>query len=175
MLDRSNILSSRYGILGTLTSKPGRQTFFVRDRETRQFVVIKIIEFGRGLAWEHLKLFEREAKTLQNLSHRSIPKYLSYFDISLPNFQGFALVQTYINAPSLKAQVELGRTFTEVEIKQIAEKILEILIYLHDRNPPIIHRDLKPSNILLANRSAHSVGEVYLVAEMLNAKQNFTF
>jgi serine/threonine protein kinase len=35
---------------------------------------------------------------------------------------------------------------------------------LHDRNPPVIHRDIKPSNILLTNnRSAHQVGDLYLV------------
>src|SRR4028119_1692723 len=40
---------------------------------------------------------------------------------------------------------------------------LDILAYLHPRQPPVIHRDIKPSNILLKNRSGNSVGEVYLV------------
>ena len=30
-------------------------------------------------------------------------------------------------------------------------------------HPPVIHRDIKPSNILLGERSAHHVGQVYLV------------
>jgi serine/threonine protein kinase len=41
------------------------------------------------------KLFEREAQTLKSLSHPSIPSYLDYFEINSPNYQGFALIQTY--------------------------------------------------------------------------------
>ncbi|MBW4619281.1 MAG: serine/threonine protein kinase [Cyanosarcina radialis HA8281-LM2] len=171
MLNQPKILSDRYRILRTIAKKPGRQTLFALDREIREFVIIKVVEFGRGLGWEHFKLFEREAKTLQGLSHPAIPKYLNYFEIGLPSFQGFALVQTYINARSLKNHIEGGRTFTEAEIKQIARQLLEILTYLHDRHPPIIHRDLKPSNILLENRSGHSAGEVYLVD--FGSVQNF--
>ena len=59
--------------------------------------------------------------------------------------------------------VESGRTFSESDIKEIAKKLLDILDYLHHRQPPVIHRDLKPSNILLADRSGNSPGEVYLI------------
>ncbi len=41
--------------------------------------------------------------------------------------------------------------------------MLEVLEYLHTRQPPVIHRDIKPSNILLRNRSGNSPGSVYLV------------
>ncbi|MEG4065732.1 protein kinase, partial [Microcoleus sp. Pol11C2] len=47
--------------------------------------------------------------------------------------------------------------------RQLAAALLDILAYLHQRQPPVIHRDIKPSNILLKNRSGNSVGEVYLV------------
>ena len=45
----------------------------------------------------------------------------------------------------------------------MATAILEILGYLHDRQPPVIHRDIKPSNVLLTNRSGNSAGQAYLV------------
>ena len=50
-----------------------------------------------------------------------------------------------------------------MDLKSIAKDLLNILQYLHTRNPIVIHRDLKPSNILLGDRSAHSPGEVCLV------------
>jgi serine/threonine protein kinase len=73
-------------------------------------------------------------------------------------------VQSYIDATSLQEWIKRGRTFSEDEVKQIAKALLNVLSYLHDHNPPVIHRDIKPSNILLkGDRSAHQVGDLYLV------------
>ncbi|MBF2021133.1 MAG: serine/threonine protein kinase [Hydrococcus sp. C42_A2020_068] len=157
------IISDRYEIQKQLGKKAGRQTFLARDLQTQELVVIKLLTFGEDFEWKHLELFEREAQTLRNLSHPAIPRYLNHFDVNLPNFKGFALVQTYIDAKSLEEQLNSGRTFNQEEVKELAKSLLEILIYLHGQNPPVIHRDIKPSNILLTNRSGHSVGQVYLV------------
>ena len=157
------ILRDRYQIQRQLGKRPAQETLLARDRETNELVVVKLLIFSPDLRWEIFKLFEREAKTLKELSHPAIPRYLDYFDIETTSGKGFALVQSYIDAPSLVEQVQQGRTFSETELKQIAKAILEVLIYLHNRNPPIIHRDIKPGNILLANRSVDRVGQVYLV------------
>lgn len=157
------VLGERYQIQQQLSKKPGRETFLACDLVTQELVVVKILKFGGDFEWDHLKLFEREAQILQTLSLPAIPKYLNGFDLDLPNCKGFVLVQTYIKAVSLEAHLKAGRTFSEAEVKQIAENLLEILIYLHEQKPPIIHRDIKPSNILLNNRSGNYVGQVYLV------------
>ncbi|MBW4681067.1 MAG: serine/threonine protein kinase [Microcoleus vaginatus WJT46-NPBG5] len=159
----SQVLGERYQIQQQLSKKPGRETFLACDLVTQELVVIKILKFGGDLEWDHLKLFEREAQILQTLSLPAIPKYLNGFDLDLPNCKGFVLVQTYIKAMSLETHLKAGRTFSEAEVKQLAEKLLKILIYLHEQKPPIIHRDIKPSNILLNNRSGNNVGNVYLV------------
>jgi serine/threonine protein kinase len=104
-----------------------------------------------------LKLFEREVEILKSLSHPAIPRYLGFFEQQLPNDRALALVQTYVEGKSLEYCIQQGRIFTEAETKQIAKAVLNILIYLHGRQPPIVHRDLKPSNILLANRQAYLV------------------
>jgi serine/threonine protein kinase len=89
--------------------------------------------------------------------------YLDSFEFDLPTFKGFALVQTYIDAPSIEEVVQSGRKFTEDELQQLATALLDILDYLHSLHPSVIHRDIKPSNILLSNRSGNSIGDVYLV------------
>ncbi|AFZ35873.1 serine/threonine protein kinase [Stanieria cyanosphaera PCC 7437] len=157
------LLKNRYLIQQQLGKRGGRETFLAQDQITQQLVVIKFLKFGLDFEWEHLKLFEREAQTLQNISHPAIAQYLDYFEIDLPNCQGFALVQSYIQAQSLTEQIQQGRNFSESEVKQIAAKILEILIYLHNRKPPIIHRDIKPSNILLTKSFENNIGEIYLI------------
>jgi serine/threonine protein kinase len=159
----SKILKERYVIQKQLSKNAGRRTLLARDLHTQQLVAIKLLIFGEDFHWDSLKLFEREAQTLQLLSHPAIPRYLDYFDVDTPTGKGFALVQSYIPAKSLEEWLKGGRTFSEAEIKQLAKALLEILRYLHGQQPQVIHRDIKPSNILLANRSGNSVGDVYLV------------
>ncbi len=145
----------------------GRKTFLALDKLatdiTHNSVVVKLLSLGNNFSWQHLKLFTREAETLKKLNHPAIPRYLDYLEIDESDFKGFALVQTYIEAENLEQCLKTGRTFSEAEVKQIAQALLDTLIYLQSQNPAIIHRDIKPSNILLANRSAHHVGDVYLV------------
>ncbi len=157
------VLGDRYEVRQQLSRKAGRQTLLAFDRETGEQVVVKILKFDAEFEWEALKLFERETQILQTLQHPNIPNYLNSFELDEENSKGLALVQTYIEAPSLESHLKSGRKFSEIEIKQIAESLLETLTYLHGHNPSIIHRDIKPSNVLLTNRSGNFVGQVYLV------------
>jgi serine/threonine protein kinase len=157
------LFGDRYQIERQLGKRAGRYTLLARDLQTQGQVVIKRLSFGEDFAWEDLKLFEREAATLKDLSHAAIPRYLDYFDLDLPSGKGFALVQTYIPAQSLEAHIKVGRTFSEAEIVELAVTLLEILRYLHERAPAVIHRDIKPSNVLLGDRTGNSVGSVYLI------------
>jgi serine/threonine protein kinase len=157
------ILADRYQICEQLSKKSGRSTFLSHNLESHDLVIIKILRFDPDFQWDDLKLFEREALTLQNLDHPAIPKYLDYFDLDEPDFRGFALVQTYIEAPSLETIIKSGRKFSEPEVIELADRILSILTYLHQQIPSVIHQDIKPSNILLTNRSGHNIGDVYLV------------
>ena len=157
------ILADRYQCDRRLGKQAGRQTLLARDLKTQLQVVVKLLSFSSDFYWEDLKVFQREVETLKSLSHPAIPQYLDSFEIDTPSRKGFALVQTYIEAKSLQEYLSDGRTFSESEVKQLAAALLEILGYLHQRQPPVIHRDIKPSNILLKNRSGNSVGEVYLV------------
>ncbi len=160
---QGQILGDRYQIQSQLGKQTGRHTFLAQDLKTGTAVVVKLLIFSPDFKWTDLNLFEREAETLKHLDCRSIPEYIDYFEVRTDTYQGFALVQSYIEAKSLKEQIENGRKFSESELQELAKSILGILIYLHGLNPPVIHRDLKPSNILLKDRSGHSIGNVYLI------------
>lgn len=162
MMNRE-ILANRYEVQQQLGKKAGRRTFLATDLVTGKSVIVKLLAFSNDFEWDDLKLFEREAQTLKSLSHPHIPAYLDYFEVNSSRYKGFALVQTYIPAQTLEQYLQAGRKFTEIEVKEIAKAVLEILIYLHELNPPVVHRDIKPSNILLGERSGNSVGLVYLI------------
>ena len=157
------ILSDRYEVKQRLSRQPGRQAYLAFDRRTQDFVIVKLLIFGYEFNWDCLKLFEREAEVLKSLAHPAIPKYLDCFDVETKLGKGFALVQTYIEARSLKDWIQSGRTFSEEDIKAIAKELLGILDYLHNRQPPVVHRDIKPSNILLGELRGNSLGQVYLI------------
>ncbi len=152
------VWQQRYQLERQLSQRSGRHTYLAQDLLTSERVVIKLLLFGPDFDWADLKLFEREAQILQTLSHPAIPQYRDHFEISLKGGRGLALVQTYIEAPSLQECIEQGRRFAEPEVRGLAKALLGILIYLHQLHPPVIHRDLKPSNILLGSDQ-----QVYLV------------
>ncbi|MGB7380595.1 MAG: protein kinase, partial [Rivularia sp. (in: cyanobacteria)] len=131
------ILNNRYEVLSQLGKKAGRRTIMARDLHSLELVIVKLLSFKDDFEWDDLKLFEREAQTLKKLSHPSIPGYIDYFEVETP-LSGFALVQTYIPTQTLEQYIKSGRVFTESEVKQIATKLLDILVYLHSMNPPVI-------------------------------------
>ena len=156
-------LGHGYDVKQRLSKKPGRQTYLAFDHQTQASVIIKLLIFGYDFDWDCCKHFEREANILKTLSHAKIPRYHDSFELDWPNLKGFALVQDYIDAKSLASHLQAHRPFSETEIKQIAENVLEVLVYLHQQHPSVIHRDIKPSNILLTDQSGHHASQVYLV------------
>ncbi len=159
MLEAEQVINERYQLQKKLGRNAGRQTWLAKDlnTDTQQQVIVKLLAFGGDVQWEDLKLFEREAQTLQQLDHCRIPKYQDYFSID-DRTLWFGLVQECIPGNSLKQLLDKGTRFSETEVKKIAQEILQILIYLHDFNPPILHRDIKPSNLILGDDN-----NIYLV------------
>jgi serine/threonine protein kinase len=157
------VLHNRYRIQSLLGRQTGRRTFLASDLQTGLSVVIKLLLFGPDFTWDDLKLFEREAEVLKSLAHPAIPQYLDCFEAEVNQWQGFALVQTYLEAKSLQNWIQSGRTFSEEELKAIAKQLLLVMDYLHNRQPAVVHRDIKPSNILLSDRSGNSTEQMYLI------------
>jgi serine/threonine protein kinase len=158
----SEQILQRYEVQKQLGKKAGRKTVLAQDIQTGQMVIIKLLSFSSDFVWEDLKLFEREAETLKSLAHPAIPSYIDYFEVEEGN-RSCALVQTYIEGQSLEQYMQNRRLFTEDELHDIAEQLLQILIYLHEQHPPVIHRDIKPSNIILVENLKNEIGKIYLV------------
>lgn len=158
MLQPTDILQSRYRLLQQLGQNAGRQTWLAADLSAANLsVIVKLLAFSDQVNWNVLKLFEREAGVLRQLDHPRIPKYRDFFSID-DRTLWFGLVQNYIAGASLKAALDSRERFAIEKIYQIARELLDILIYLHDLNPPVLHRDIKPSNLIWGEDQ-----QVYLV------------
>jgi eukaryotic-like serine/threonine-protein kinase len=152
------ILVDRYQIQALLGSGGSGQTFQGSDLQTQQPVAIKILSLRRATDWKAIELFEREAKTLAQLNHPAIPKYIDFFRAEVDREETFCIVQQLAPGKPLATWLAEGYAFSNKEIQQIAEQILDILIYLQSFAPPIIHRDIKPYNALRTES-----GIIYLV------------
>lgn len=163
MLQTKQILNNFYQLEQNLAQNPGHQTWIARDLSANPPipVVVKLLAFSPQMQWEEFKLFEPEAEILKHLNHPHIPRYHDYFSIDKEAGDGlpwFGLVQEYIPGLSLQQLLQNKKHFTETETKDIANQLLDILIYLHELSPPVLHRDIKPSNIVYDQNR-----QVYLV------------
>jgi serine/threonine protein kinase, bacterial len=93
------------------------------------------------------ELFEREARTLQSLSHPGIPKYYDFFVEGGKKYLAMELVHgqdleklIYKKGPVIPSQA-IGWMI----------QTCDILDYIHSQEPPLIHRDIKPANLMVRN------------------------
>lgn len=93
-----------------------------------------------------LDLFKREAKTLYQLDHPQVPKFLACFTQKNRLF----IVQEYIDgvpySQLIKQRRQQNSQFSEAEVIQWLMQMLQVLDYLHGLN--IVHRDISPDNIM---------------------------
>ena len=153
-----DIINDKYRITDILGKGGVAITYSAIALETESPVAIKVISLKQLQDWKEIELFQREAEVLAKLDHPAIPNYIDYFALETEKDKAFYLVQQQAPGKSLAQLVDNGWHTTEQEVKNIAQQILEILIYLHSLEPPVIHRDIKPNNLILSDQ-----GEIYLV------------
>lgn len=108
--------------------------------------------------------FREEAYLLSQLQHAGIPRVLDFFQLEREGGVLCYIVMDYVQGSNLQQELEravkAGKQGLDLElVRTIAEKMLEVLQYLHSLKPPIIHRDIKPANIVRDSES----GKPYLV------------
>jgi len=89
------------------------------------------------------ELFEQEAHRLDQLGkHPQIPELLAYTIQEKRQY----VVQEFIDGFNLAQLVEKEGTFNENQIKELLNRLLPVLHFIHSQS--VIHRDIKPENII---------------------------
>jgi serine/threonine protein kinase len=97
------------------------------------------------------RLFDQEAEMLYSLgSHDRIPRLLAHFQEG----EEFYLVQEFADGTDLTQEIGNGKRSPEAVAIALLKEVLEILVYVHDRN--VVHRDIKPAN-LIRRKSDHKI------------------
>lgn len=142
------LLAGRWRLGPRLGRGAQADTFLARDEQAgsrgpREVVVKRLRLAG---AWKGFDLFERESKVLAALRHPGVPRALASFEEPPGTFN---LVMERMPGQNLR-ELAARRRLSELELRDILVRTLEILDHLHSRAPAVVHRDLKPSNLVRA-------------------------
>jgi serine/threonine protein kinase len=150
------LIGGRFRLGKALGKGSQGELYLARDEKAKgaedKEVVVKRLRPSGG--WKSFELFEREAKVLSQLRHAGVPRY--YATIEEPPGT-FNLVMQYVPGEDLR-KLTARRRLSQIELRDVLIRALEVLDYLHMRTPAVVHRDIKPSNMI---RSAD--GRVSLV------------
>ncbi len=144
------IINNRYLIIQQLGRGGFGDTYLAEDTHlpSRPYCVIKQLRpiINNPHTYQLVqKFFQHEAVILEDLgnSNNRIPHLYAYFAE-----QGlFYLVQEYIQGQTLTQLVETYGTINEIAVREILNKLLYVLNFVHSRG--VIHRDIKPDNVIL--------------------------
>mgnify|MGYP006287079995 CR=1 FL=1 len=143
-------LKERYEILRSLGRGAQGESLLVEEPDSDRQFVAKCLWLGPIDDWKTVELFERSADLLQQVDHPGVPSYVDHM-VGGEDEHGTPetiLIRDYVEGESLLDCLEDGWRPTEHELLDLADQLLDILAYLHERTPPIVHRDIKPANII---------------------------
>lgn len=141
------LINKRYALVSILGQGVEGVTYKSIDTIKKTEVVIKERLWKPGHQSKRKERLEREAQVLSEIQHPQIPLYHEHFLQKEGRRTSLYIVQEYIHGDTLFSLMKKKR-FVKEEIWDLAEQILDILVYLQDLSPPIIHRDIKPSNVM---------------------------
>jgi Tol biopolymer transport system component len=136
-----------YEIVAPLGAGGMGEVYRAKDTRLNRDVAVKILPAGFAASPEFKARFEREAKTISQLSH---PNVCSLFDVG--NHEGAEfLVMELIEGESLGDRLQKGPLPIALVLKHGIE-IASALDAAHRQG--IVHRDLKPGNVMLTKAGA---------------------
>src|SRR6266542_1384827 len=131
-----------YEILGAVGAGGMGEVYKARDTRLERTVAIKVLPAHLSSSEEGRLRFEREAKTISQLSH---PHICALYDVG--NQDGVEyLVMEYLEGETLAERLLKGPLPTDQALRYGIE-IADALDKAHRQG--IVHRDLKPGNVML--------------------------
>jgi serine/threonine protein kinase len=160
-------LAERFQTEDCLAQGAYSDTYLLSEKDTDKLYVLK-----RHRAEEGAPVVRNEAKLIQHLSHKGLPRFVCNVERDGMVFT----VREFVDGITLD-QYLAERTPDASQTIDIIIKLCDILSYLHSQPAPIIHRDIKPSNIIIdpAGRSVKLIDFGISRRYDINAKADTTF
>jgi Tol biopolymer transport system component len=131
-----------YEILGQIGAGGMGEVYKARDKRLERMVAVKVLPSQLSASPEVRQRFEREARTISQLSH---PHICALYDVG--NQDGVEyLVMEYLEGETLLDRLAKGPLPLD-EVLRYGTEIADALDRAHRQG--IVHRDLKPGNVML--------------------------
>lgn len=141
MLEVGDLFEDKYRIQ-SYAGKGGMGTVYVaEDINTGRVWAIKeavVTEYNKKLVYSEAQIMSK----LNNKSMPAVKEIIQEGDL-------LYIVMEYVQGDTLESYLRNGSAFAENIIHKWFIEICDVLIYLHELDPPIVYRDLKPSNIMV--------------------------
>jgi len=137
-----------YEIVAPLGAGGMGEVYKARDTRLGRDVAIKVLSPGISSSTEALQRFEREARTISQLSHPHICALFDVGESSSPESPAPSpyLVMELLEGETLAQRLASGRLPLELTLRYAAQ-IADALDKAHRQG--IVHRDLKPANVMI--------------------------
>ncbi len=158
------IAEGRYRIVGRIGEGSMGRVYLAADRRLQTDVVVKfpITTENKSAGSDFLGRFEREIRSLIQLSHPHVVKVLDVGDVDGHPF----VVMEFLAGGSLKDRIGggPGGQAAPMAVQSLRDWLLEIakaIDFLHSQNH--IHRDVKPANILFDRHGNAFLGDFGII------------
>ena len=134
-------------ILSVLGAGGMGEVYRARDTRLDRILAVKILPETLAADPRFRERFDREARTISQLTH---PNICTLYDVGEQQGTAF-LVMEYLEGETLADRLTKGALPLD-EARKVAIQIADALSTAHRRG--IVHRDLKPSNVMLTKTGA---------------------
>lgn len=145
----TTLQEGKYTVLGQL-GVGGQGTAYLAEAEDydvpivlKEFILPVYVEVN--VRRQALEKMQNEASMLRRLDD---PRVVRLHDFFIEDHRGY-LVLERIDGMSLRQLVNAGGALDEKKVRDLAEQMCQMLIYLHGLSPPVVHRDFTPDNLIL--------------------------
>ena len=144
---QSTPLAARFRVDAVVVDDGAKRVASVVEIRTGRRATLTTFALGSAKDWDAWERFAHECRVLRSLAHAGVPRYLEHgHSDTLAH-----LLTERVEGHSLSARMERDERWSDAKLRHILVRMLDVLAYLHDLNPPVFHCDVHPGAIVVSD------------------------
>jgi serine/threonine protein kinase len=141
-------LMERFRVEGIVADDGTKRVASVVELRTGRRSTLATCALGGANDWDAWERFGHECRVLRSLAHAGVPRYLEHGQTDTVAY----LLTDRIEGRSLAARMQRDERWSDTKLRHILVRMLDVLAYLHELNPPVFHCDVHPGAIVVSDR-----------------------